>query len=328
MDMRLLTRDLRLKKQNKKPLVDGSRGASLEDDIRNSLKVCIRGEVLNNEPLSRHTSLKVGGAADLFVVPADLADLRDLMAALSANSIPWMVIGGGYNLLVRDGGFRGAVISLKGLDRLQQLDADLVVAEAGVATGVLALFAAERGLAGIEFLIGIPGTVGGAISMNAGAHGAAVLDRVESLEIIRGGEVAVLARDELDYGYRFLSLAAGEIIISATFRLAVESIIEIEERIGEYLDHRRKSHRVGYPNAGSFFRNPEETQAWRLIEDAGLSGYRVGGAQVSEEHANFLVNRGGAKAADFIELGRIIKERVKESSGITLEEEVRIVGED
>jgi UDP-N-acetylmuramate dehydrogenase len=270
----------------------------------------------------------VGGPADLLAIPADLADLRSLMAALAANGIPWMTIGGGYNLLVRDGGFRGAVISLKGLDRLQQLDTDLVVAEAGVATGALALFAAERGLAGIEFLIGIPGTVGGALAMNAGAHGAAVLDSVESLEIIRGDEAAALTRGELNYGYRFLSLAAGEIIISATFRLAPGSIIEIEERIGEYLDHRRKSHRVGYPSAGSFFRNPEGSQAWRLIEDAGLSGWRVGGAQVSEGHANFLVNRGGAKAADFIELVRIIKERVKKSCGIILAEEVRIVGED
>jgi UDP-N-acetylmuramate dehydrogenase len=300
----------------------------LEEDIRSQIASSIRGELLYDEPLSRHTSLKVGGPADLFVTPADLADLRALMAELAANGIPWMAIGGGYNLLVRDGGFRGAVISLKGLDRLQQLEADLVVAEAGVATGALALFAAERGLAGIEFLIGIPGSIGGALSMNAGAHGAAVLDSIESLETIRGDEVTVSARGGLDYGYRFLSLAAGEIIISATFRLAPGSIIEIEERIGGYLDHRRKSHRVGYPNAGSFFRNPEGTQAWRLIEDAGLSGYRLGGAQVSEEHVNFLVNRGGAKAADFIELARIIKKQVKESSGITLEEEVRIVGED
>jgi UDP-N-acetylmuramate dehydrogenase len=300
----------------------------LEDNIRNLIKGCIRGEVLKDEPISRHSSLKVGGPADLFVIPADLADLQALMAALGANGIPWMVIGGGYNLLMRDGGFRGAVISLKGLARLQQLGADLVVAEAGVTTGELALFAAERGLAGIEFLIGIPGTVGGALSMNAGAHDAAVLDRVASLETIRGGEVAVTEQGKLYYGYRFLSLAAGEIIISATFRLAPGSIIEIEEKIGGYLDHRRKSHRVGYPNAGSFFRNPEGMQAWRLIVDAGLNGYRVGGAQVSEEHANFLVNLGGAKASDFIELGGIIKKKVMESSGIILDEEVRIVGED
>lgn len=299
----------------------------MEENIRSLIKGCIRGEVLDNEPLARHTSLKVGGPADLFVIPADLADLRALMPTLGANGIPWMVIGGGYNLLVRDGGYRGAVISLKGFARLEQLDADLIVADAGVTTGTLALFAAERGLDGIEFLIGIPGTLGGALTMNAGAHGAAVLDRVESLEILRGGEVAVTERGKLNYGYRFLSLADDEIIVSATFRLALGNIIEIEERIGAYLDHRHKSHRVGYPNAGSFFRNPDGMQAWRLIADAGLSGCRVGGAQVSEVHANFLVNRGGAKAADFIELGRIIKEKVMESCGITLEEEVRIVGE-
>ena len=299
----------------------------MEENIRSLIKGCIRGEVLDNEPLARHTSLKVGGPADLFVIPNDLADLKALMATLGANGIPWMVIGGGYNLLVRDGGYRGAVISLKGFARLEQLDADLIVADAGVTTGTLALFAAERGLDGIEFLIGIPGTLGGALTMNAGAHGAALLDRVESLEILRGGEVAVTERGKLNYGYRFLSLADDEIIVSATFRLALGNIIEIEERIGAYLDHRHKSHRVGYPNAGSFFRNPDGMQAWRLIADAGLSGCRVGGAQVSEVHANFLVNRGGAKAADFIELGRIIKEKVMESCGITLEEEVRIVGE-
>ena len=299
----------------------------MEENIRSMIKGCIRGEVLKNEPLSRHTALKVGGPADIFVTPADLDDLRALMAALGANGIPWMVIGGGYNLLVRDGGFRGAVISLKGLARLEQLDAGLIEAQAGVTTGTLALFAAERGLAGIEFLIGIPGTVGGALSMNAGAHGAAVFDCVESLDTIRGGEVAVTERGKLVIGYRFLSLADGEIIISASFRLVPESIIEIEERIGAFLEHRRSFQKVGYPSAGSFFRNPEGMQAWRLIADAGLSGCRVGGAQVSEAHANFLVNRGGAKAADFIELGGIIKERVKESCGITLEEEVRIVGE-
>jgi UDP-N-acetylmuramate dehydrogenase len=291
------------------------------------IKGCIRGEVLYNEPLSRHTSLKVGGPADLFVTPADLADLRALMATLGANGIPWLVIGGGYNLLVRDGGVRGAVISLKGLARLEQPDDGLVVAQAGVTTGTLALFAAERGLAGIEFLIGIPGTVGGALSMNAGAHGGAILDSIVSIETIRGCEVAVTERVKLDYGYRFLNLADGEIIVSATFRLAPGSIIEIEEKIGAFLEHRRSFQRVGYPSAGSFFRNPEGKQAWRLIADAGLSACRVGGAQVSEAHANFLVNRGGAKAADFIELGRIIKERVRESCGITLEEEVRIVGE-
>jgi UDP-N-acetylmuramate dehydrogenase len=299
----------------------------LKENTRSLIKGCIRGEVIENEPLARHTSLKVGGPAEIFIIPADLVDLQTLLIALAETDIPWMVIGGGYNLLVRDGGYRGVVISLKDLARLEQLAGDRIDAGAGVATGELVRFAVERCLTGLEFLIGIPGTVGGALFMNAGAHGEAILNRVESLATIRGGEVTVKRRAELNYDYRRLSLAPGEIIISATLQLSGGSTIEIEGRIESLLAHRRNAQRVGYPNAGSFFKNPEGKQAWRLIEEAGLKGYRVGGAQVAEEHSNFLVNRGGARAADFIELAGIIKEKVKEHSGIILEEEVRIVGE-
>jgi len=283
--------------------------------------------VLYDESLSRHTSLKVGGPADLFVVPADLADLRALLELLAAQGIPRLVIGGGYNLLVRDGGFRGVVISLRGLKRLEQMDGNRIFAEAGVATGGLVRLSEEKRLAGIEFLSGIPGTVGGALCMNAGAHGEAILDRVESLATIRGTGITVTKRAGLNYGYRRLALAPGEIVISATFQLAAGSVAEIEERIEAFLAHRRNDQRVGYPNAGSFFKNPEGERAWRLIDEAGLRGYRIGGAQVAEAHANFLVNRGGARAADFIELSALVKEKVREQSGILLEEEVRIVGE-
>lgn len=288
----------------------------------------IRGEVIENEPLSRHTSLKVGGPADIFVTPADLADLRALLALLAEKGIPRLVIGGGYNLLVRDGGFRGVVISLRGLARLEQLDGNRILAEAGVTTGALVRFAEERELAGLEFLSGIPGTVGGALCMNAGAHGEAILDRVESLITIREGEVTTTERSGLNYGYRRLALPHEEIVIGATFQMETGSAAEIEGRIEAFLAHRRNAQRVGYPGAGSFFMNPEGKEAWRLIDEAGLRGYRVGGAQVAETHSNFLVNRGGARAADFIELSAIIKKKVREQSGIVLEEEVRIVGED
>ena len=300
----------------------------LEETIRTLIKSSIKGEVINNEPLSRHTSLRVGGPADLFAVPADIADLRSLLAILDDTGTPRLVIGGGNNLLVRDGGFRGVVISLKRLDRLEQIGNDGILAEAGVLNGALVSFARERGMAGIEFLIGIPGILGGALSMNAGAHGEAILDRVESLTTLRNGDIFVTGRDKLDYGYRFLSLYEGEIIVAATFHLTVGSNREIDERIESYLSHRRDTQQVGYPNAGSFFRNLEGIRAWRLIEAAGLKGCRVGGAQVSETHANFLINIGGARAADFIELSRLIKEKVKAFSGDILEEEVRIIGED
>jgi UDP-N-acetylmuramate dehydrogenase len=163
--------------------------------------------------------------------------------------------------------------------------------------------------------------------MNSGAHGEAILDRVERVTTIRGEELTVTERTGLNFGYRRLALAPEEIVISATFQMAAGSAAEIVGRIEVFLAHRRNAQRVGYPSTGSFFKNPEGKQAWLLIDEAGLRGYRVGGAQVAEAHANFLVNLGGARAADFIELSKIIKEKVREQSGIMLEEEVRIIGE-
>ncbi len=288
----------------------------------------VRGELLIDEPLSLHTSLKVGGPADLFVAPADLADLRELLRLLAEHGVPHLVIGGGYNLLVRDGGFRGVAISLRHLRSLEEVSGGLLSAGAGVTNGAFVRFTEERRLTGMEFLIGIPGTVGGALAMNAGAHGEAILEQLESLTTLMRGELRTRTQEELVYGYRYLRLEPGEIVVKAAFRLTPGSPAEIEERIERFLAHRRNSQRVSFPNAGSFFKNPDEEQAWRLIDDAGLRGHRVGGAQVSEVHANFLVNRGGAAARDFLALAALIKERVKAASGIELEEEVRIVGED
>ncbi|MCM2359181.1 MAG: UDP-N-acetylmuramate dehydrogenase, partial [Geobacteraceae bacterium] len=253
-----------------------------------------RGDLLVDEPLARHTSLRVGGGADLLAVPADLDDLRGLLRILAERGTASLVIGGGYNLLVRDGGFRGVAISLTNFRGLEELPDSLLSAGAGVSNGALVRFAEERRLAGLEFLIGIPGTVGGALCMNAGAHGEAILDRLATLTTLHGREVRTRVREELDYGYRFLRLDPGEIIVAAAFRLAEGNPAEIEERIEGFLAHRRNAQRVRHPNAGSFFKNPEGEQAWRLIEAAGLRGQRIGEAQVSEVHANFLVNRGGA----------------------------------
>jgi UDP-N-acetylmuramate dehydrogenase len=296
--------------------------------LRTLLRARLKGEVLFDEPLALHTSLKVGGPADIFAAPADLDDLRVLLQSIAEAGTAYLVVGGGYNLLARDGGFRGVAISLRNFLTLEELSGNRVGAGAGVTNGALVRFAEERRLTGMEFLIGIPGTVGGAISVNAGAHGEAVLDRLETLTTLRDADIRTTAREELDGGYRYLALAPGEIVIGATFRLARGSAAEIEARIEGFLAHRRNAQRVSYPNAGSFFKNPEGAPAWRLIDAAGLRGHRIGGAQVAEVHANFFVNRGGATAADFIALAALIKERVKERSGITLEEEVRIVGED
>ena len=300
----------------------------MTDDTRTRLVAALRGELRFNEPMARHTALKVGGPADFFAIPADPSDLQSLMAIILETGVPYLVVGGGYNLLVRDGGFRGVVISLKQFCRMEKLPDNRLRAEAGCTNQQLIRFANGQGLTGLEFLSGIPGMVGGALSVNAGAHGRSVLELVESLTTLQGGRVTVTFREDLRYGYRHLELKPGEIVLAAVFSLVVGDAEEIEGRIEGYLEHRRNSQRVGYPNAGSFFKNPEGEQAWRLIDEAGLRGCQIGGAQVSEVHTNFLVNRGGAKAADFLELAQVIKSKVREQSGIDLEEEVRIVGVD
>ena len=286
-----------------------------------------RGTLLQSEPLSRHTSLKVGGPADLFAVPEDADDLLVLLALLEEQHTPWLIVGGGYNLLVRDGGFRGAIISLKNLNRIELHDG-LIYAEAGAANQALAMFARDNGLAGLEFLVGIPGSLGGAIRMNAGAHGAETFDRVVSVDLISGGVRQKRGKMSLNYGYRSLQLAPDELIISAEFCCPADSREAIEQRIDDCLAKRRATQQVGLPNAGSFFKNPPGRSAWRLIDEAGLRGATIGGAQVSEVHSNFLVNRGGATASDFLQLAGLIKDKVMQKCGVQLEEEVRIVGAD
>lgn len=288
----------------------------------------IRGTVSRDEPMARHTSLRVGGPADWFVVPADADDLRNVLKLLGEQGMPFLVVGGGYNLLVRDGGIRGCVISLERFDRLECEGRSLVHAGAGVENGALVRFCRDQGLAGLEFLVGIPGMLGGALAMNAGAVGGAITDSLVTLETLKDGIVTKTANERLTFGYRHLRLAPGEIILGATFRLAQGERDEISKRMAALLETRRATQQVGYPNAGSFFKNPAEGPAWRLIDNAGMRGVRVGDAEVSAIHANFLVNRGAATAGDFLALAAQVKETVRERFGVELEEEVRIVGAD
>nr|WP_246167016.1 UDP-N-acetylmuramate dehydrogenase [Oryzomonas japonica] len=278
--------------------------------------------------MSRHTSLKVGGAADLYAEPEDADDLLTLVRALKERQASWLAIGRGYNLLVRDGGIRGAVISLARFNRISEAGERLIRAEAGVENLALVRFAQERGLGGIGYISGIPGTVGGAVKMNAGAYGSGVLERLESLTLLSGDTVAEYRREELDYGYRRLTLPVGAIVLAALFRLVEYDPQQTEEEIRKDTELRRSKHNVGFPSAGSFFKNPSGQAAWRLIDQANLRGVTVGGAQVSEVHSNFLINRGGATATDFLGLATRVKEAVFAATGVQLEEEVRIVGEE
>lgn len=278
--------------------------------------------------MSRHTSLKVGGPADLFAVPEDADDLRNLLLRLGEQGIPWLAIGRGYNLLVRDKGIRGAVISLERFNAITAEGETGIRAGAGAENLAVVRFAQERGMGGIGFISGIPGTVGGAIRMNAGAYGHGLLDQTACLTLLRGGAVREFCIDEMNYGYRHLELEPGDIVLDALFALHPRTAEETEEEIHRDLELRRSKHNVGYPSAGSFFKNPAGQTAWRLIDAAGMRGAIAGGAQVSEVHSNFLVNRGGATARNFLELAARVKAAVLETSGIALEEEVRIVGED
>ena len=279
-----------------------------------------------NEPMSLHTSLKVGGPADLFAIPEDADDLQDLLRQLGEQNFPWMAIGSGYNLLVRDGGMRGVVVSLERFNQIERVGENEVKAGAGAENLAVVRFAQKIGLGGIGFISGIPGTIGGAIKMNAGAYGEGILEKTERLTLLRDGEIRDFSITELNFGYRHLDLQSGDILLSATFMLVECEAQQTEQEIYKDTELRRSKHNVGFPSAGSFFKNPQNHAAWRLIDAAGMRGAKVGGAQVSGVHSNFFVNTGGATAQDFMELASKVKNAVFETSGVTLEEEVRIVG--
>ena len=287
-----------------------------------------RGILLCDEPMSRHTSLKVGGPADLYAVPEDLDDLLVLIKELDQAGMARMVIGGGYNLLVRDGGIRGAVISLEKLNLIEQLAGDTIKAWAGAENLQVVRFGQKLGLGGIGFISGIPGTVGGAVRMNAGAYGNGLLDRMAGLTLLRNGQLLELPRAAVQYGYRSLELQPQDIILAVTLQLEQTDPTVTEAEISKDLELRRTKHNVGYPSAGSFFKNPAGQAAWKLVDAAGMRGHQVGGAQMAELHSNFLINRGGASASDCLLLSAEVKQAVLATSGVQLEEEVRIVGEE
>lgn len=284
--------------------------------------------MLADEPMSRHTTWRVGGPADLFIEPADRDDLQRTLALLKAAGAPWMAVGAGSNLLVKDGGIRGAVIHLKNFRRLDIEATGRVIAGGGLPLMTLIRETAACGLAGLEGLAGIPGTVGGGVSMNAGAGGQQLADVVESVELIGVAGMEVWSRERLGFGYRRSELNGSRILVAAVLRFRRGDAARLTAAIEQRLAERRSAQQVGGPNAGSVFKNPEGRSAWQLIAAAGMRGAAIGGARVAERHANFIVNDGRASARDILELIDRIRRRVREASGIELEPEVRIVGTD
>ena len=289
----------------------------------------IRGELLLDEPMSRHTSWRVGGIAEYFFTPKDRTDLLQFLSQLPVEiGIHW--VGLGSNLLVRDGGVKGVVIrSSKGLTDWRLVGASKLYAEAGVACAQLARNAAKHCLSGAEFLSGVPGSFGGALAMNAGAFGSETWPLVESVECTdRRGNVSRLDRGDISFGYRFVELPADTWLLGGTLQLNKEpNDYRGREKIRSLLDKRSSSQPVQSANAGSVFRNPPGDFAARLIEHCGLKGRSLGGAQVSTVHANFIVNTGAASAADIEALMVEVQDSVYADAGVRLEPEVRILGD-
>jgi UDP-N-acetylmuramate dehydrogenase len=288
----------------------------------------LRGELREHEPLAGYTSWRVGGPADRLYLPADLDDLLAFLRALPVGE-PLFWLGLGSNLLVRDGGVRGTVICTKNrLKDMRRLDGTEVYVEAGVPCALVARFCAEQGLAGAEFLAGIPGTFGGALAMNAGAFGGETWPLVgRLLTADRYGGIHRRTAEEYAVGYRSVAGPAGEWFLAAELRLAADDNGEGRERIKALLAKRAASQPISQPSCGSVFRNPPGDYAARLIEACGLKGRRIGGACVSEKHANFIVNLGDAAALDIERLIATVREQVQQQHGVSLEPEVRVVGE-
>jgi UDP-N-acetylmuramate dehydrogenase len=286
-----------------------------------------RGELRLNEPMARHSSWRVGGRAERWAQPLDLADLAALLHALPPDEpITWT--GLGSNLLVRDGGIRGTVICTARLNRIEDLGDARWLVEAGAPCARVARLSARAGARGAEFLCGIPGTMGGALAMNAGAHGGETWPLVEHYETIdRQGHCLRLPATSMRWDYRHAELPPGRAFTRCWLRLKAGDAGQAEARIRELLEHRNRTQPTGMASCGSVFRNPPGDYAGRLIEAAGLKGLSIGGATVSQRHANFIVNAAGARASDVERLMQTVMERVEATHGIRLIPEVCIVGE-
>ncbi|MCS1350625.1 UDP-N-acetylmuramate dehydrogenase [Mechercharimyces sp. CAU 1602] len=301
------------------------------NQIIQELKQAHIEDIRPNEPMSRHTTWKVGGPADLLIYPKTKAELQAAMMIIYRHQLSWHVVGRGSNLLVRDGGLRGVVFRLdEGFDDMEIKDTRVTVG-GGYSIVRLSNKISRMGLSGLEFAGGIPGTVGGAVYMNAGAHGSEVREVLESAEILlETGEWTRLTNEEMGFSYRtsILQTELPGIVTEATFQTKPGDRDEIGAAMAQYKDRRRMTQPLQYPCAGSVFRNPPGDHAGRLIEASGLKGYRIGDAEVSTLHANFIINRGQASANNVLTLIDHIIQTVEEQFGVSLHPEVLVVGEE
>ncbi|MBE7035426.1 MAG: UDP-N-acetylmuramate dehydrogenase [Ruminococcaceae bacterium] len=282
-----------------------------------------------NVPMKAYTSFQVGGPADLFLQPKSIEALIHCRVVLQKHGLPYIIMGAGSNLIIADSGIRGAVIRLgKSFSRIKR-EENALIAEAGVSLARLANEALSCGLGGLEFASGIPGSLGGAVYMNAGAYGGEMKDVVIKTEYIDvDGNLYSIEGDAHEFGYRrSVFMKEDGLIVRSTLLLTPKKQEDIRALMQDFNNRRREKQPLTYPSAGSFFKRPEGFFAGKLVEDAGLKGIGIGGAQVSEKHAGFLINTGGATAKDIIALMQLVQDRVKEQFGVSLVPEVRFLGD-
>ena len=290
--------------------------------------VITKGTVLTEEPMRMHTSFQIGGPAEIFVQPATGDEVRQAICLAKEEQIPFFVVGNGSNLLVSDDGFRGMIVQIgRNLQEISVED-NVIYAQAGALLSRVARTALEHGLTGMEFAAGIPGSLGGAGDMNAGAYGGEMKDILKDVEVLTpDGEIKILSLEELDLSYRHSCIFEKDyIVLSVHLQLEQGDTTVIRNRMDELARARREKQPLEYPSAGSTFKRPEGYFAGALIQDAGLKGYTVGGAQVSEKHSGFVINRGGATAEEVLFLIKQVQKKVKSRFGVTMEPEVRMVG--
>ena len=290
------------------------------------------GAVYFDEPGAAHTSMGVGGKIDKILFPKSIGDLGEMIRLLHRQGIPHAVVGNWTNLIITDEGYRGALICTKGLNRItllpQTKGTSWIQAEAGVPLSELVALTVRERLAGFEFCAGIPGSVGGGIRMNAGAYGHSISEALRSVTLMDiQGKIKSLGSDKLRFEYRNFHLPEETIILEAVFQFQADPDGSVSDKVKHIIEERRTKHPLQYKNAGSIFKNPKDQPAGRLIEEAGLKGFTIGDAMISEKHGNFIVNRGHATADDILTLIRRVQERIDREKGVVLELEVKIMGE-
>ena len=301
-------------------------------DAIKELSTMVKGKILYQVPLSRYTSLHVGGIADSMIYPANLTELQKIISFCRTEKVPYFILGRGSNLVIRDGGIRGIVIKLSQSFKKIKIVKEFgnharLFVEAGVSLRRLFTYSESRGLSGVEFTSGIPGSLGGALAMNAGAQGREMKDITETLTLLTPqAALREKKRSALHFDYRRLHLPKGTVIVNASIRLKKHSTSTLLTR-EKSTPWRRQMQPLNLPSAGSVFKNPPGKSAGQLVEQAGLKGLLAGKAQISEKHGNFIVNRGGATARDVLSLMKIMQSRVYQETGIRLEKEVHVVGE-